>query len=221
MVCIATSTLSIAVIDELSETHPECSVVEYLHRFVSLDTDDRDVVLDVLLSLRSMSLRDHPVHARLKSTVVSTAVDAAPVMPWFPPVPEPTKRKKKKTRGKKKRGPTLLSRGGDKADSTTKALPPTLGEDNFPTLQDKRVEWETPCVVESECQERHGSNSSEGEEFEDRIEKEDEPRSLKAMSDGASTATTTSSSLESVPKKTVPSVGYAAVLMGKTKESDS
>jgi hypothetical protein len=197
-------------------------------RFVSLDTKERNVMLDVLLSLRSMSLHGHPVHARLKSTLVSTTVDAVPIVPWTPLPTEvcdaPVKRKKK-VRGKRKKGTTGTNRKGREAIPETKASPPTLGEENFPTLQDKTVEWETPpSLVEGSRHDRHSSNSTEPGDFTDRIgqdddldDDKDEPRSLKAMSDGASTATTTSSSLESVPKKTFPSAEYAAVLMGKSK----
>eukprot|EP00977_Amphora_coffeiformis_P015979 scaffold4833_cov233-Amphora_coffeaeformis.AAC.14 len=197
-----------------------------------MDTDDRNTVLEVLLSLRSMTLRDHPVHARLKSSVVSSVVDTAPVMPWAPPIVEagggPVKRRKKKNRGKKKKAvATAVSKKGKKESTkATAPPPPTLGEENFPTLQDKTVEWDTTSVVVGKNQQRRGSNFSEVEDFEDeedRNEKgddleddKDERKSLKAMSDGASTATTTSSSLESVVKKTLPKVGYAAALMGKT-----
>ena len=201
------------------------------YRFVTMDTDDRSAVLEVLLSLRSMTLRDHPVHARLKSTVVSSVVDTAPVMPWVPPIPEvggePIKRKKKKTRGKKKKaGAVVASKKGKKETAkATPPPPPTLGEENFPTLQDKTVEWDTTSVVVGKDQQRRGSNFSEVEDFEDEEERnekgddleddKDERKSIKAMSDGASTTTTTSSSLESVPKRTLPNVGYAAALMGK------
>ena len=199
---------------------------------MSIDTDDKNVMLDVLLSLRSMNLRDHPVHARLKSTVVSSAVDTAPVMPWAPPmigaVGEPVKRRKKKNRGKKKKAFAAAASKKGKKESTKASAPPppTLGEENFPILQDKTVEWDTTSVVVGKGQQRRGSNFSEVEDFEDeedRNEKgddleddKDERKSVKAMSDGASTATTTSSSLESVVKKTLPKVGYAAALMGKS-----
>ena len=71
-----------------------------------MDTEERDVILQVLTALRSMTLHNHAVHARLKSTVATAVVDTAPVMPWVPPVPEGAggesgsetpKRKKKKT----------------------------------------------------------------------------------------------------------------------------
>lgn len=205
------------------------------HRFVTLDTEDKNAVLEVLLSLRPKTLRDHPVHARLKSTVVSAAVDTAPVMPWVPPIPEagsePVKRKKKKSRGRKKKSGAAAASQRGKNKETSKATsppPPTLGEENFPTLQDKTVEWDTTSVVVEKDQQRRGSNFSgvgDSEDEEERNEKgddleddKDERKSFKAMSDGASTATTTSSSLESLPKKTLPTVGYAAALMGKPDE---
>lgn len=177
------------------------------------------------------------MHARLKSTVVSAVVDTAPVMLWVPPVPDtgadPAKRKKKKSRGKKKRSGATGKKGKKEVTKATPPPPPTLGEENFPTLQDKTVEWDTSSDVEAKGPQRRGSNSSssststseedDSEDEEERIAKEDYledekegPKSFKAMSDGASTATTTSSSMESVPKKTLPGVGYAAALMGKS-----
>ena len=205
----------------------------FCHRFVTLDTEDRSAVLDVLMSLRSMTLHDQPVHARLKSTVVTTVVDTAPVMPWVPPVPgvgdEPVKRKRKKSRGKKKKvGASAAGKKG-KNEPAKPALPPppTLGEENFPTLQDKTVEFDKVPVVEDKGQVRRNSNSSDVDDYEDEEQNEkaddiedekDDRKSVKAMSDGASTATTTSSSLESLPKK--PTVGYAAALMGKQGGSE-
>lgn len=212
---------------------------------MTLDTEDRNDILEVLLSLRSMKLRDQAVHARVKSTVATAVVDTAPVMPWVPPVPEvgseavgaSPKRKKKKVRGKKKKtGANASSTAAGKKGKKEPAKPsppppPTLGEENFPTLQDKTVEWDTTAVVVDKPQARRGSNTSDVEDYEDEDERndksvdaeddKDEPKSVKAMSDGASTATTTSSSLESVPKKTTPTVGYAAALMGKPSSSTS
>lgn len=206
-----------------------------------MDTEDKNDILQVLMSLRGMTLRDHPVHARIKSTVAKAVVDTAPVMPWVPPVPEvggePAKRKKKKTRGKKKKGSANISNataGGMKGKELAKPAPPpppTLGEENFPTLQDKTVEVDTAQVMAYKTQSRRGSNASEPDEdyYYDEDERndksndveddKDERKSMKTMSDGASTATTTSSSLESVPKKTFPTVGYAAALMGKAGKS--
>ena len=213
-------------------------------RFVTLDTEDRNDILEVLMSLRSMKLRDQAVHARVKSTVATAVVDTAPVMPWVPPVPEvgseavgaSPKQKKKKVRGKKKKktGTNASSTAAGKKGKKEPAKPsppppPTLGEENFPTLQDKTVEWDTTAVVVDKPQARRGSNTSDVDDYEDEDERndksvdaeddKDEPKSVKAMSDGASTATTTSSSLESVPKKTIPTVGYAAALMGKPGSS--
>lgn len=207
---------------------------------MTLDTEDRNDILEVLMSLRSMKLRDQAVHARVKSTVATAVVDTAPVMPWVPPMPEvgseaaeaSSKRKKKKVRGKKKKTGTNASsaagnskKGKKEPAKPSPPPPPTLGEENFPTLQDKTVEWDTTAVVVDKPQARRGSNTSDVEDFEyederndksvDAEDDKDEPKSVKAMSDGASTATTTSSSLESVPKKTFPTVGYAAALMGK------
>jgi hypothetical protein len=91
--------------------------------------------------------------------------------------------------------------------------PPTLGEDNFPTLQDKKVEWETPPTAGLEDDEKYDKH--EDDDADDEEDKED-PKSVKALSDVASTATTTSSSTESTPhgKKLWGTVGgYAAALM--------
>lgn len=209
---------------------------------MTLDTDDKSDLLDAMLSLRSMTLRDAPIHARIKSTAATTLVDTAPVLPWAPPVPElaeepiKKKKKKKKVRGRKKKdGRVPFNQKGGQSGSlpATKWAslpPPTLGEDNFPTLQDKKVEWETTPVLAETGHSRRGSSTSsdddEDEDYEERNSKADdledekgehELKSLKAMSDGASTATTTSSSLDFLPKKILPAGGYVAALMGASK----
>ena len=156
--------------------------------------------------------------------------------------------RKKKTSGKSNNGKRVSktskesksgSVGSAKKDNSTKTspdapdsssvTPPSLDEDNFPTLQDKKIAWETISEEDSTCskderdvkdREDDGIDGDEQPIQERVVDHVETPRSSlssfsKAMSDGASTATTTSSSTESFPKKAVvfPVGGYAAALM--------
>jgi len=84
-------------------------------------------------------------------------------------------------------------------------VPPSLGVEDFPTLQqDDRVEWETPPVQDDlkSTTQVFGVREKMAEEDESMV------KSIKLGSDSASTATTASSSTEPGIKK----VGYAAAL---------
>ena len=146
-------------------------------------------MIRVMMQLQTQTLAGAPIHARLKARQPSSLVVDTTV--WM----EPTRKKKKKKRCKKKK----------KKDSATSAVPapPSMGEDNFPTLQDKKVEWET------------SPDDDDDKDGDGKHGMDDDPKSLKTVSDAASTATTTSSSVESMmqPKKTLPAGGYAAALL--------
>lgn len=124
-----------------------------------------------------------------------------------------SKKKKKKTRSKKSRNrrnskstSAPASNGSNNAFSQSAQRPPSLTADHFPSLQDdKKVEWETPPDEPISGKGLDDDNKSEGSG--------ESPKSVKAFSDGASTATTTSSSMESMPKKVMPMGGYAAALL--------
>ncbi|KAL7578794.1 hypothetical protein ACA910_016017 [Epithemia clementina (nom. ined.)] len=99
--------------------------------------------------------------------------------------------------------------------------PPALSEDNFPTLLDNRVEWDTASPMQDD--EKNGKdivNENVIVDKDGKLEDDEDPelKSSKLCSDSASTATTTSSSTEPGPKK----IGYAAALKTvKTDDSSS
>jgi len=101
--------------------------------------------------------------------------------------------------------------------------PPSLGEEHFPTLQqDKKVEWETPPCDHRDLEEADEDDvkegGSKGECSDQAMKSSGSSFSNKSMSDAASTATTTSSSMgdSCMPSKksmSLPSLsGYAAAL---------
>ena len=152
----------------------------------------------VMMQLQSRQLGGCHIHARLKS-VAHVSVDTAPVTPlWAPQPPVPSRKKKKRSKKKARRARVKASRPKENPESP----PPSMGEDNFPDLQDKKVEWES-------IPEEYTKAGNEDSKHDD----DEGPKSLR--SDAASTATTTSSSTESnnTGKKTLPSFGYAAALM--------
>jgi hypothetical protein len=189
----------------------------HTHSFVKLDTTSRDEVLQVVMQLRSSTLVGHPVHARLKSTVIAP-VDRGvrvwlPTVPWMSPagaeaVSSLPKKKKTRSRGKrKKKGQTVSSSEGTEVKALENVaelsalsiqVQASLSEDDFPTLLDNHVEWETPL------EEHEDVNNKEEEES-------DSKSSSKNLSDMASTATTTSTSSSSVDKQKA-TLGYAAAL---------
>jgi hypothetical protein len=170
-------------------------------------------MLQVMMQLRSSTLAGHPVHARLKSSV-TVPVDGGgriwlPSMPWASPagsLQDPTAAvaplpKKKKTRSRGKRKKKTLSSSGDAAvkalenvaelSATPIQVRAHLSEDDFPTLLDDHVEWETPL--------------EEHEDVNNKEEESDSKSSSKNLSDMASTATTSSCSSSTT-------LGYAAAL---------
>lgn len=169
-------------------------------------------MLRVVLQLRSLTLGGDYVHARLKSQVPVLEDPVATVVAAATSLHEQKRRRKKrgaKKRGAKKRGGTAKvadkSCSEDAADSSKqekKQTPPLLGNEDFPTLLSNTVEWATPLV--------EGKDDCE----EDDEDEDEEPRDLSkalSVSDAGSTATTTSSSLESVPRKVL--AGYAAAVL--------
>ena len=101
--------------------------------------------------------------------------------------------------------------------------PPSLGEEHFPTLQqDKKVEWETPPCDHRDLEETDEDDGKEGgskgECSDQAMKSSGSSFSNKSISDAASTATTTSSSMgdSCMPSKksmSLPSLsGYAAAL---------
>lgn len=182
------------------------------HRFVTLDTDSREDMMRVMMHVRTQTLRDQCVQARLKASSTAS-FETAPPMPIWPDFTEAdmaeksaSKNKKKKQRNKKsKKKNSSKQQQQPKRQTSMKPSPPSMGEDDFPTLQDKKVEWDTMPV------ERENEKAIGGIEDEEEEEDEDTRRSSnKSLSDGASTATTTSSSLDSTSRKTLG--GYAAAL---------
>jgi hypothetical protein len=102
------------------------------------------------------------------------------------------KKKKKKNRRKSSTVDTQSQTEPAKGSSDKKAPPPPMSEDEFPTIQVKKVEFVTMPKDEKTDDE------------------EDRTKSL--SSDAASTATTTSSSLDSFARPK-PFTGYAAALL--------
>jgi hypothetical protein len=128
------------------------------------------------------------------------------------------KKKKTRSRGKRKKKTTVLSADGAEVKVTPvesvaehSVAPPieatlSLGEDDFPTLLDNHVEWETPL--------------EEQEDVHDVEEEESASKSsLRNLSDVASTATTTSTSSSSLDKQRTK-VGYAAALRKAIADPD-
>ena len=165
--------------------------------------------------------------ARLKASSSSMA-DVDPYHPVFAPFQitapqyssqgsEGTRRKKKKNRTKKNRNKKFQSSSSTGSQNTSDTssdknasaspTPPSLSDDQFPSLMDeKKVEWETPPGDGRDPRKSSDDDSKS-------VETTESPKSGKVCSDGASTATTTSSSMESVPKKIMPMGGYAAALL--------
>lgn len=178
-------------------------------RFITLDATSRDDMLRVMMTIRTQTLHGDYVQARLKATA-SAPVETAPPMPLWPAVTpdmlaglqDPSvldaKQKKKRKKKKKKRKsrnkasaegqPSLLPAVGGSA-----APPPSMGEDDFPTIQVKKVEFVTMPKDE-------------------KPDDDEEDRTKSLWSDAASTATTNSSSLDSFAKPK-PFTGYAAALL--------
>jgi hypothetical protein len=194
-------------------THAFSLALSVHRRFVKLDTTSREDMLQVMMQLRSSTLAGNPVHARLKSSVTAP-VDGGgrswfPTMPWASPVgalqvstaETASLPKKKKTRSRGKRKKKTVSSSGDAAVkalenvSELSAVPiqvqASLSEDDFPTLLDNHVEWETPL--------------EEHEDVNNKEEESDSKSSSKNLSDMASTATTSSCSSSTT-------LGYAAAL---------
>jgi hypothetical protein len=167
-------------------------------------------MLQVMMQLQSSTLAGHPVHARLKSSATAPLDGGGriwlPTMPWASTtvslqVSTASLPKKKKTRSRGKRKKKTVSSSSDaavKAVENVADLPTvpiqveaSLSEDDYPTLLDNHVEWETPL-------EKH-------EYVNNKEEESGSKSSSKNLSDMASTATTSSCSSSTT-------LGYAAAL---------
>ena len=174
------------------------------HRRVALDTTDRDAMLRVVLQLRTLTLGGDHVHARLKT---STAHQAPTVHPLADAVarvaaaaaPLANKKKarsrcRKKRTGAKSKGTGQVNSGKNNTDQTA----PSFAEGDFPTLVKDTVVWAAPLVEDV-----------------DELKKCDDPiKANKTHSDTASTATSTSSSMESGKLL----AGYAAAVLGSSEQ---
>lgn len=169
-------------------------------------------MMKVMMHVRTQTLGGDYVQARLKASAMVIDEAAPALWPVLDEMALPGKKKKKKKRSKKNKkksgGKQATPKNGNavtKPEGTAPA-PPKLGEEDFPTLQDTTVEWETPISVERDDDKNeddsHGLHRSGN-------------KSSISLSDAASTATTISSSLDSqMPKKALG--GYAAALLKTT-----
>jgi hypothetical protein len=163
-----------------------------------------------MMTIRTQTLHGDYVQARLKATA-RAPVETAPPMPLWPAVTPDMllasvleggkkKRKKKKRKNRKKAGaagsdpstPSAVGGSPGSPSGPNQGKPPSMGEDDFPTIQVKKVEFDTMPKDEKPDEEKERTKS--------------------LSSDAASTATTNSSSLDSfaAPK---PFTGYAAALL--------
>lgn len=186
---------------------------------MTLLMDSREIMMNIMMQLRCMTLGGEYVMARLKASNSSLAnidvyntftLQADPVEPCQLLNYSHSNKKKKKTRPKKCRNRKVSTphvSAPKVLNSKTIESPICLSIEDFPSLrEEKKVEWEMPSVGSTESGKITDDDcKSEGSS--------ESPKSAKPFSDGASTATTISSSAESVPNKTVPMVGYAAALM--------
>lgn len=198
----------------------QCPAVQSLYLdvancwFVTLDTSSRDDMLNVMFQLRSKTLNDEPVKARLKSSVRQIDTSAAPPLPVLMSTstsmtqlssydhqhPTPNKKKKKKR-----------SKNKNNKKSANSSTPVRNGAGNTRTgssITPKKIAMEQPVLTGAEFP---ALNQNKVKLVVVDSEKMDEPISTKSVSDAASTATTTSSSSLSDTKKQVGC--YAAALL--------
>jgi len=155
-------------------------------------------MLQCVLRLRTLQLEESYVQCRLRTTTVHHAPSVDPL--WLlQNTPTTTKKKRKKKRGKKKKKKT---EGSTETTRPRAQQPPRMGVDDFPTLSDKTVEW--ACSEDKDDDEDEIQNSGH------------DSKPCKAMSDGASTATTASASTESVAKNKLGA--YAAAVVGNVPD---
>jgi hypothetical protein len=116
-------------------------------------------MLRVMMRIRTMTLRGDFVQARLKATASPPVDSLPPVNPWLDFSPEglsmqktdATKKKKKK---KSKKGKKKIPAKQQKDSVGNKGIsPPTLGEENFPSLHLKDVDCDAPARLKSEDEE--------------------------------------------------------------------
>jgi hypothetical protein len=194
------------------------------NRYITFDSNSIEEMERIMMKLRSCTLADQYVYARLKASpsIMDMTAPGLARTTWasesslyamqhqsrigaFSNKTKPKKKKKsrqletgKKQSDDKDQQPKTRNKQGKLQDSC--APPPALTEDQFPTLQGNKVEWEASTMDES--QQLTDTNGDDEEE---------EDQSRKSNTDGASTATTACSSLDSCRKVIVG--GYAAALM--------
>lgn len=180
-----------------------------------------------MMQLRTMTFPStgEYILSRLKTSMTEIAVDVYNTYPCEL-TPLPTATEKKKSKKKKKRGSKNKKKNRSTSPNGTPVgdqvpSPPSFSEDQFPSLQNDKVEWEASAlesneivgqgdddVVQDEDDNSADNGSKEDEECEER-------KSFKALSDAASTATTTSSTLttSSNSEKQLVVPAYAAAVM--------
>lgn len=200
----------------LLETIADCFVphVSTGIRFLTFDTCDRTEMMGIMMQLRQMTFPStgQYVMARLKASSVTVApVDVYTTLPTDEQsVPNTSVGTQKKSRKRRKKRPKKKSNKAEnkatgsgnsntnsdmqKSASFAVAEEPVLRftNDHFPSLQNDKVEWETEPVNVRGSQGIEDDDSSEDSSTKNGEEGE-EPKPAKALSDAASTATTSSS----------------------------
>jgi len=150
--------------------------------------------------------------------------------PPLSPTNQKQARKKKRTRSKKNKNKKLPSSPASSPEQLRqlsakdgaqfeKPSPPSLGEDDFPSLQDKKVEWETtlPAYGDDDKDIDDNVKNNDEEDEEDDDDQDPTKSSNRSVSDVASTVTTSSSSMDwssaAGKMSTTTLRGYAAALM--------
>jgi hypothetical protein len=181
-------------------------------RFLTFDTCDRTEMMGIMMQLRQMTFPStgQYVMARLKASSVTMApVDVYKTLPTDEhSAPNASigiqkkARKRRKKRPKKKANNKTENKANDSGSNpdTQKSVSCAVVEepvfrftnDHFPSLQDDKVEWETGPVDVRGSQGIEDDDSSEDSSTKNGEDGE-EPKPAKALSDAASTATTSSS----------------------------
>jgi hypothetical protein len=222
-------------------------------RFVILDVSSRSDLIRVMTAVQQYEIRDQPVLARIKATttppseVDPTAVVLYPLLCAGPDVmtaavaqPSDTPRRKKtrpRKRKSKRRNVVVPVQEEKVEKSPSIAAPPSLDHEEFPNLQDDKVEWDAGIEVKRDNEFHDEDEDDDEDEDEDLVNNdqayrvEGEPQEQfeiaenvsapKALSDSASTATTMSSSSSSkVQSPLCANGGYAAALKKSLTEPD-
>ena len=107
-------------------------------RFIELDSDSKESMLQVVMQLRSLTLVDEYIHARLKSSTLHQAPSLDPVAVI---IAEQVARRRRKKRGPRQNKKKALEHGDveriseqKKSARSTSDPPPLLEESEFPGL---------------------------------------------------------------------------------------